>query len=67
VVDGVRRLRAACPDRAATRAYAEGFGWGETTHGQIRIFRQAAQQAIPDGVLSRLKQEEDVEQSTQAR
>lgn len=51
IVDGVRRLRAAFPDRAATRAYAEQFGWGETTRGQIRLLRQAAQQTIPGGVL----------------
>lgn len=48
IVDGVRRLRARYPDRAATRAYAEGFGWGETTQGQLRLFRQAARQALPD-------------------
>jgi glycosyltransferase involved in cell wall biosynthesis len=53
VVEGVRQLRASYPDRTATRAYAEAFGWGETTRGQIRLFREAAQQAIPDGVLSR--------------
>lgn len=52
VVDGVARLRAAGGDRAATRAYAEAFGWGETTRGQIHLFRGAAQQAIPEGVLT---------------
>ena len=33
-------LRAQLPDRNATRAYAEQFGWGATTAGQIKIFRQ---------------------------
>jgi glycosyltransferase involved in cell wall biosynthesis len=32
------------PDRAATRVYAEGFGWEPTTAGQIEVF---------DSVLSR--------------
>lgn len=48
VVDGVRRLHAHYPDRAATRAYAEGYSWRETTQGQIHLFRQAAQQYLPD-------------------
>lgn len=34
----VRRLFAALPDRAATRAYAEQFGWDETTAGQVAVF-----------------------------
>ncbi|MDE2008145.1 MAG: glycosyltransferase, partial [Rhodospirillales bacterium] len=40
VAQGVRALAAAAPDRAATRAYAEGFGWGPTTEGQIALFRR---------------------------
>ncbi len=36
----VRRLFTALPDRAATRAYAEQFGWDETTAGQIAVFRR---------------------------
>ena len=36
----VQRLFAALPDRAATRAYAERFGWDETTAGQLAVFRQ---------------------------
>jgi glycosyltransferase involved in cell wall biosynthesis len=43
VVAGVRQLRTRYPDHAATRAYAEGFSWHETTHAQIRLFRQAVQ------------------------
>ena len=38
VADGVNRLRAAYPDRAATRRYAERFSWDDTTAGQLRIF-----------------------------
>lgn len=45
VADGVQRLRACYPDHVATRAYAKRFSWADTTRGQIRLFRQAAQQA----------------------
>ena len=38
IAAGVRRLLATPTDRAATRAYAEGFGWEQTTQGQIRLF-----------------------------
>jgi glycosyltransferase involved in cell wall biosynthesis len=37
---GVRRLFAEPPSRAATRAYAEAFGWEATTAGQLAVFRQ---------------------------
>jgi glycosyltransferase involved in cell wall biosynthesis len=33
-----RKLFAAYPDRAATRAYAETFSWDATTRGQLEIF-----------------------------
>lgn len=36
----VRGLFAALPARAATRAYAEQFGWGDTTLGQVAVFRR---------------------------
>jgi glycosyltransferase involved in cell wall biosynthesis len=39
VAEGVRRLFAAYPDRAATRRYAEGFDWDATTEGQLKLFR----------------------------
>lgn len=45
VAEGVWRLRAHYPDHAATRAYAERFGWAETTRGQIRLFEQAARRS----------------------
>jgi glycosyltransferase involved in cell wall biosynthesis len=38
VADAVTRLRAAYPDRGATRRYAERFSWDDTTAGQIALF-----------------------------
>jgi len=40
IAEGVRRLLRDPPDRAATRRYAEGFGWEETTQGQLDLFRR---------------------------
>jgi glycosyltransferase involved in cell wall biosynthesis len=40
IADGIRRLFATMPERAATRAYAEDFGWDETTEGQVALFRR---------------------------
>jgi teichuronic acid biosynthesis glycosyltransferase TuaC len=40
IAAGVRRLAADAPDRGATRAYAERFGWDETTAGQLALFRR---------------------------
>jgi glycosyltransferase involved in cell wall biosynthesis len=36
----VRELFANPRDRAATRRFAEQFGWGATTKGQLQLFRQ---------------------------
>jgi glycosyltransferase involved in cell wall biosynthesis len=36
----VRELFAHPRDRAATRRFAEQFGWGATTKGQLQLFRQ---------------------------
>lgn len=44
IANGVQRLRNNLPTRSATRAYAEKFGWGSTTAGQIRLFKDAMQQ-----------------------
>jgi glycosyltransferase involved in cell wall biosynthesis len=41
LADAVRDLAANPPDRAATRAYAERFGWDETSAGQMRVFEKA--------------------------
>lgn len=42
IVEGVCRLFAAQPDRAATRRYAEGYGWDATTRGQLELFASVA-------------------------
>ncbi|MDX6749970.1 glycosyltransferase [Geminicoccaceae bacterium 1502E] len=39
IAAAVRALLAAAPARAATRRYAEGFGWEATTRGQLELFR----------------------------
>ena len=38
LAEAVQLLRASEPDRAATRRYAEGFSWDQTTQGQIDLF-----------------------------
>ncbi len=40
IAQAVRDLFTTPPDRAATRRYAEAFGWGETTAGQLALFRR---------------------------
>jgi teichuronic acid biosynthesis glycosyltransferase TuaC len=40
VVEGVERLFRRLPSRAATRAFAEGYSWHDTSAGQLRLFRQ---------------------------
>jgi teichuronic acid biosynthesis glycosyltransferase TuaC len=47
IVEGVRRLFAALPSRAATRAYAEEFSWDETTAGQLALFRRVIAAHVP--------------------
>ncbi|MDR3538038.1 MAG: glycosyltransferase family 4 protein [Acetobacteraceae bacterium] len=42
----VRRLFDPLPARAATRAYAEAFGWEETTAGQLALFRRVTSQVM---------------------
>jgi glycosyltransferase involved in cell wall biosynthesis len=39
VVRGSERLFEQLPQRSATRAYAEQFGWEPTTQGQLNLFR----------------------------
>ena len=46
VADAVNALRAAYPDRAATRRYAEGFSWDDTTAGQIRVFNEVINRRV---------------------
>lgn len=38
IVQAVETLLACATDRAAIRAYAEGFSWDQTTLGQLRMF-----------------------------
>ncbi len=45
IVAAVRRLFADPPERATTRAYAEQFGWDETTAGQIALFGRIARRS----------------------
>jgi teichuronic acid biosynthesis glycosyltransferase TuaC len=45
LAEGVRRLAANPPDRAATRAYAEGYSWEATTAGQLALFRKILETA----------------------
>jgi teichuronic acid biosynthesis glycosyltransferase TuaC len=40
VAAAVQRLFRSLPDRGATRRYAEGFSWDQTTAGQIRLFSE---------------------------
>jgi len=40
IVCAIARLRKALPNRSATRAYAEQFGWQPTTEGQLILFRR---------------------------
>ncbi len=40
IAAAVRHLRRVPPDRAATRRYAEGFGWGPTTAGQVALLER---------------------------
>jgi len=40
LADAVARLRATYPDHAATRRYAEGYSWDDTTNGQLALFEQ---------------------------
>jgi len=40
LVRALEQLRADYPDHAATRRYAEGFGWQPTTQGQIELFER---------------------------
>jgi glycosyltransferase involved in cell wall biosynthesis len=42
IAGGLTRLFANMPDRAATRRYAEGFSWDDTTQAQLTLFRRLA-------------------------
>jgi glycosyltransferase involved in cell wall biosynthesis len=38
IADALTELRRNYPDHAATRRYAEGFSWDDTTNGQLTLF-----------------------------
>jgi glycosyltransferase involved in cell wall biosynthesis len=44
IVAAIRRLFAELPRRGATRRYAEGFGWDDTSRGQVEIFERVLTQ-----------------------
>ncbi len=41
IASQIAALLADLPDRAATRAYAEGFAWDDTVEGVLRVFEDA--------------------------
>ena len=43
LLEAIRQLKDHYPDRAATRAYAEQFGWDEISAGQVQIFNHVTQ------------------------
>ncbi|HJY77003.1 MAG TPA: glycosyltransferase family 4 protein [Burkholderiales bacterium] len=47
----VRELFARPPERAATRRFAEEFGWGATTKGQLQLFRQVLAASSPQPAM----------------
>lgn len=54
IIAAVRRLFAHLPDRAATRAYAEQFGWEATTEGQLALFRSICRAGPREDIVARL-------------
>lgn len=49
IADAVRDMLSDPPDRTATRAYAERFGWEETSAGQLAVFRKVLGRATAPG------------------
>jgi hypothetical protein len=49
IADGVRQVLGSTIGRAATRAYAEQFGWDETTAGQLALFRRVLARSCTEG------------------
>ena len=52
IAAGVRVLFDSLPNRAATRAYAEPFGWDDTTAGQLAVFRRVIAPSRPAAAWS---------------
>jgi glycosyltransferase involved in cell wall biosynthesis len=53
IAAGVTKLFDALPDRSATRAYAERFGWQETTTGQVELFRRITESRATTSMAAR--------------
>jgi len=51
VARAVRELFAAPAERAATRRFAEQFGWSATTKGQLQLFRQVLAANTPQPAM----------------
>jgi teichuronic acid biosynthesis glycosyltransferase TuaC len=47
IATAVRALPGTAPDRTATRAHAEEFGWDATTQGQLALFRRLLETPRP--------------------
>jgi glycosyltransferase involved in cell wall biosynthesis len=52
IADAIRTLFANMPDRAATRAYATGFGWEPVSRGQLDIFARVLESRRRSGAPS---------------
>jgi teichuronic acid biosynthesis glycosyltransferase TuaC len=46
IASGVKTLFANYPDRGATRRYAEGFNWRETSEGQMALFQSVLNRKV---------------------
>ncbi len=44
IAEAIGKTLASMPDRARTRAFAEGFSWDATTEGQVRLFSSCLNQ-----------------------
>jgi glycosyltransferase involved in cell wall biosynthesis len=51
IAEALTALRRNYPDHAATRRYAEGFSWDDTTNGQLQLFSRiiGSRGALPAG------------------
>ena len=58
IAAAVRALFADPPARAATRAYAERFGWEETSRGQLAVFRRVVAQSASRSASPAAEREE---------
>ena len=52
IAKAVKSWENAAPDRAATRAYAEGFSWDATSQGQLALFRAMIEDRKSEGAVA---------------